>query len=83
MVSPIKFLNPPASFFFLLIFSKQILQFSNGRRMENSPVSRCQMSSDILLFTYPNFVRNVGKKTFGKIGVSRGVCGVQFGKREI
>lgn len=51
--------------------------------MGNSPVSRCQMSSDILLFTYPNFVRNVGKKTFGKIGVSREVCGVQFGKREI
>ena len=83
MVSPIKIFESASIFFFLLIFSKQILQFSNGRRMGNSPVSRCQMSSDILLFTYPNFVRNVGKKTFGKIGVSREVCGVQFGKREI
>lgn len=48
--------------------------------MENSPVSRCQRSSDLLLIAYPNFVRNVGKKTFGKIGVSREVCVVQFGK---
>lgn len=51
--------------------------------MENSPVSRCQRSSDLLLIAYPNFVRNVGKKTFEKIGVSREVCVVQFGKREI